>query len=71
MSSTGRMRKGAGMRAMFAVTAFLTLSAVAAAQQLQPLAPVPDFDKVAIKTTNLSNQIYVLEGEGGNGCGCR
>jgi glyoxylase-like metal-dependent hydrolase (beta-lactamase superfamily II) len=54
------------MRAMFAVTAFLTLSAVAAAQQLQPLAPVPDFDKVAIKTTNLGNQIYVLEGEGGN-----
>jgi glyoxylase-like metal-dependent hydrolase (beta-lactamase superfamily II) len=30
------------------------------------LAPTPDFDKVTIKTTNLGNQIYVLEGEGGN-----
>src|SRR5260370_41877446 len=42
------------------------LGALAAAQQLQPLAPPPDFDKVGIKTTNLGNQIYVLEGEGGN-----
>jgi glyoxylase-like metal-dependent hydrolase (beta-lactamase superfamily II) len=42
------------------------LGTAAPAQQLQPLAPAPDFDRVAIKTTNLGNQIYVLEGEGGN-----
>src|SRR5262245_35851582 len=36
------------------------------AQQLQPLAPAPDFDKVVIKTTDLGNKTYMLEGEGGN-----
>jgi len=35
-------------------------------QQLQPLAPAPDFDKVVIKTTDLGNKTYMLEGEGGN-----
>jgi glyoxylase-like metal-dependent hydrolase (beta-lactamase superfamily II) len=54
------------MKLTMAAAAFLTLGAFAQAQQLQPLAPAPDFDKVAIKTTNLGNQIYVLEGEGGN-----
>ncbi|HLH98064.1 MAG TPA: MBL fold metallo-hydrolase [Xanthobacteraceae bacterium] len=54
------------MRAMIAAAAFLALGPGAVAQQLQPLAPTPDFDKVTIKTTNLGNQIYVLEGEGGN-----
>jgi len=44
----------------------LTLGSLAQAQQLQPLAPTPDFDKVAIKTIDLGNRIYVLQGEGGN-----
>jgi cyclase len=35
-------------------------------QGLQPLAPAPDFDKVVIKTTDLGNNTYMLEGEGGN-----
>ena len=54
------------MRAIIASAAFFALAAFAQAQQLQPLAPTPDFDKVAIKTINLGNQIYVLQGEGGN-----
>jgi cyclase len=54
------------MRTILTATLMLALATVASGQQLQPLAPSPDFDKVAIKTTNLGNQIYVLEGEGGN-----
>jgi cyclase len=42
------------------------LSPQAYAQQPQPLAPAPDFDKVVIKTTDLGNKTYMLEGEGGN-----
>jgi glyoxylase-like metal-dependent hydrolase (beta-lactamase superfamily II) len=45
---------------------FCVLGAAALAQQLQPLAPAPDFDKVAIKTFDLGNRTYMLEGEGGN-----
>jgi cyclase len=41
-------------------------TAQAHAQQNQPLAPAPDFDKVVIKTTDLGNKTYMLEGEGGN-----
>ena len=51
---------------LIAAAAFLALAAAADAQQLQPLAPAPDFDKVAIKTIDLGNRIYVLQGEGGN-----
>jgi glyoxylase-like metal-dependent hydrolase (beta-lactamase superfamily II) len=54
------------MRLTVAAAALLTLGALAQAQQLQPLAPTPDFDKVAIKTIDLGNRIYVLQGEGGN-----
>jgi cyclase len=54
------------MRSIIAAVTFVALGAFAEAQQLQPLAPAPDFGKVSIKTTNLGNQIYVLEGEGGN-----
>jgi glyoxylase-like metal-dependent hydrolase (beta-lactamase superfamily II) len=35
-------------------------------QALQPLAPTPDFDKVVVKTFDLGNRTYMLEGEGGN-----
>ena len=54
------------MKAIIASAALLALGAFAEAQQLQPLAPTPDWDKVTIKTINLGNQIYVLQGEGGN-----
>jgi cyclase len=54
------------MKLTKAAAALLTLGALAQAQQLQPLAPTPDFDRVAIKTTDLGNRIYALEGEGGN-----
>jgi glyoxylase-like metal-dependent hydrolase (beta-lactamase superfamily II) len=54
------------MKSTLAAAALVTLGALAHAQQLQPLAPTPDFDKVAIKTTDLGNRIYALEGEGGN-----
>jgi glyoxylase-like metal-dependent hydrolase (beta-lactamase superfamily II) len=50
-----------------AVAAIIGLwGAQARAQQNQPLAPAPDFDKVVIKTTDLGNKTYMLEGEGGN-----
>src|ERR1019366_6582960 len=54
------------MKLAIAAAGFLLMGALAEAQQLQPLAPTPVFDQVRIKTTNLGNQIYVLEGEGGN-----
>jgi cyclase len=54
------------MRLIAAAAATVALSALAQAQQLQPLAPPPDFDKVGIKTTDLGNRTYMLEGEGGN-----
>jgi len=46
--------------------ALVAIGTHAQAQQLQPLAPAPDFDKVVIKTTDLGNRTYMLEGEGGN-----
>jgi glyoxylase-like metal-dependent hydrolase (beta-lactamase superfamily II) len=47
---------------------FLVLSGAARAQQ-QPSAatpPPPDFSKVEIKTTDLGDNVYMLEGQGGN-----
>ncbi len=51
-----------------AIVAFgaIALATMAQAQQLQPLAPVPDFDRVTIKPVDLGNRTYMLEGEGGN-----
>ncbi len=54
------------LRTIAAAAALVALGAIAQAQQLQPLAPAPDFDKVVIKTTDLGKRTYVLEGEGGN-----
>jgi cyclase len=54
------------MRLIATAAAIVALGAIAQAQQLQPLAPSPDFDKVGIKTTDLGNRTYMLEGEGGN-----
>jgi len=47
----------------------LLLSGAAHAQQQPPAAtppPPPDFSKVEIKTTDLGNNVYMLEGQGGN-----
>src|SRR5436305_1342905 len=53
-------------RLIAAAAAIVALSAATQAQQLQPFAPAPDFDKVAIKTVDLGHRTYMLEGEGGN-----
>ena len=53
-------------RLIAAAAAIVALGAATQAQQLQPLAPAPDFDKVAIKTVDLGHRTYMLEGEGGN-----
>ena len=58
------MRKTLTSAAAAAVIGLLGPQAYA--QQPQPLAPAPDFDKVVIKTTDLGNKTYMLEGEGGN-----
>jgi glyoxylase-like metal-dependent hydrolase (beta-lactamase superfamily II) len=61
------MRKSLTSAAAAAVIGLLgLLGPQAYAQQPQPLAPAPDFDKVVIKTTDLGNKTYMLEGEGGN-----
>jgi cyclase len=54
------------MRLIAATAAIVALGAMAQAQQLQPLAPAPDFDKVTIKPVDLGNRTYMMEGEGGN-----
>jgi len=56
------------MRVAFALATIVLLAGSASAQQ-QPLAPPPplvDWDKVQIKTTDLGNNTYMLEGQGGN-----
>jgi len=55
------------MRVAFALATILLLSGAAHAQQ--PPAPPPplvDWDKVQIKTTDLGNNTWMLEGQGGN-----
>jgi cyclase len=47
----------------------LSLAGAASAQQQPPAAaapPPPDFSKVEIKTTDLGDNVYMLEGQGGN-----
>jgi cyclase len=54
--------------AIAAVATTLLLAGAAIAQQ-QPAAtppPPPDFSKVEIKTTDLGDNVYMLEGQGGN-----
>src|SRR5262249_27742803 len=41
------------------------LAAVAQAQPCLPPTPTPDFEKAVIKTTDLGNRTYMLEGVGG------
>src|SRR5882762_554364 len=50
-----------------AAAALLLLAGTASAQQQPPAAPPPpDFSKVEIKTTDLGENAYMLEGQGGN-----
>jgi glyoxylase-like metal-dependent hydrolase (beta-lactamase superfamily II) len=52
---------------MTAVATLIALSGAASAQQQPPAAPAPpDFSKVEIKTTDLGDNVYMLEGQGGN-----
>ena len=60
------MRNPVRMGVLAAAAAMLAGAIFAQAQSLQPLAPVPEWDKITIKTHDLGNRIYVLEGEGGN-----
>jgi glyoxylase-like metal-dependent hydrolase (beta-lactamase superfamily II) len=60
-----------GIASVALVAAVAGFAAVASAQQPvpAPLTPVPpprDFTKTVIKTTDLGNNTYMLEGEGGN-----
>jgi cyclase len=52
-------------RSMTAALPFVVLAAVAQAEPCLPPTPVPDFANAAIKTTDLGNRIYMLEGVGG------
>ena len=53
--------------AIAALVTVMALSRPALAQQQPPAAPPPpDFSKVEIKSTDLGNNVYMLEGQGGN-----
>src|SRR5438128_854071 len=54
------------MRLAAAAAAIVVLGTAAPAQQLQLVAPPPNFGAVQIKTVDLGNRTYMLEGEGGN-----
>ena len=56
------------MRLAFALATTLLLAGNASAQQQPPAPPPPlvDWDKVQIKTTDLGNNTWMLEGQGGN-----
>jgi cyclase len=52
---------------MTVVATLMWLAGTAIAQQQPPAAPSPpDFSKVEIKTTDLGDNVYMLEGQGGN-----
>src|SRR5262249_44141726 len=52
-------------RLFTAALALVVLAAVAQAQPCLPPTPTPDFEKAVIKTTDLGNRTYLLEGVGG------
>ena len=55
------------LRSLSAAIAMFALGPAAVAQpQFQPSTPRPEFDQVQIKTTDLGNRLFMLEGEGGN-----
>ncbi|WP_291573941.1 MBL fold metallo-hydrolase [Bradyrhizobium sp.] len=49
-----------------AIATTMLLAGAAIAQQPPAAPPPPDFSKVEIKTTDLGDNIYMLEGQGGN-----
>ena len=49
-----------------AVAAMMALSGEVLAQTPAAAPPAPDFSKVEIKTTDLGDDVYMLEGQGGN-----
>jgi len=51
---------------MAVVAALMALSGEAFAQTPAPAPPAMDFSKVEIKTTDLGDNVYMLEGQGGN-----
>jgi cyclase len=51
---------------MAAVATLMALSAPTWAQTPPAASPPPDFSKVEIKTTDLGDNVYMLEGQGGN-----
>ena len=59
-------RMGLLRSASVAVAMLALNSGVVAQPQFQPSTPRPEFDQVQIKTTDLGNRLYMLEGEGGN-----
>jgi glyoxylase-like metal-dependent hydrolase (beta-lactamase superfamily II) len=62
------MTKIATKLALAAIAAAALLSSAAQAQQpaAAPPPPLIDWDKIQIKTTDLGNKTYMLEGQGGN-----
>jgi glyoxylase-like metal-dependent hydrolase (beta-lactamase superfamily II) len=56
------------IRTGYAAIAIALLAGAAVAQQTQPPAAPPpvDFSKVEIKTTDIGDNVYMLEGQGGN-----
>ena len=48
------------------IAAAMALSAPVSAQNPPAAAPPPDFSKVEIKTTDLGDKVFMLEGQGGN-----
>jgi cyclase len=52
--------------ATLAITMLLASGAIAQQQQPPAAPPPPDFSKVEIKTTDLGDNFYMLEGQGGN-----
>jgi len=54
------------IRTGFAAIATTIMLASAAIAQQPATAPPPDFSKVEIKTTDLGDNVYMLEGQGGN-----
>jgi cyclase len=54
------------MRITLAALALSLTTGAALAQQAPPAPPLIDWDKIQIKTTDLGNNTYMLEGQGGN-----
>ena len=52
-------------RLIAAAVPLVALAAVAQAQPCLPPTPTPDFEKAVIRTTDLGNRTYMLEGVGG------